>query len=55
MHAITAAQRQYIASVREEAAERKKGGDGPIMTREEWQQVTDAQASARPQTLHSVA
>lgn len=55
MHAITAAQRQYIASVREEVAERKKDGNGPTMTRDEWQQIVDAQASARPQTLHSVA
>ena len=39
---MTAAQRQYIASVRDEADARKKGADGPIMTRDEWQQVTDA-------------
>ena len=51
---MTAAQRQYIASVRDEVDARKKGADGPIMTRDEWQQVTDAQSSARPQTRQDV-
>ena len=41
LHSITAAQRQYIAAVREETEARKKKGDGPVMSREEWQQVTD--------------